>query len=78
MTTFEGDAVKCNVGGVDRGARIVLGVLLLGIVLFIAMSPIWQTVLAVLGVVALVTGAIRYCPLNALLGVDSCRGKPVQ
>jgi hypothetical protein len=35
-------------------------------------------VLAVLGVVALVTGAIRYCPLNALLGLDSCRGEPPQ
>jgi len=46
--------------------------------MFIAMSPIWQTVLAVLGVVALVTGAIRYCPLNSLLGVDSCKGEPPQ
>jgi uncharacterized membrane protein HdeD (DUF308 family) len=78
MANSEIDSVKCNVGGADRGARIVLGVVLLGIVLFIAMSPIWQTVLAVLGVVALVTGAIRYCPLNALLGLDSCRGEPPQ
>ena len=78
MANSENDSVKCNVGGADRGARIVLGVVLLGIVLFIAMSPIWQTVLAVLGVVALVTGAIRYCPLNALLGLDSGRGEPPQ
>ena len=30
------------------------------------------------GKIALVTGAIRYCPLNALLGLDSCRGEPPQ
>jgi hypothetical protein len=70
--------MKCNVGGVDMVARIVLGVVLLGTAFVVPMSTVWQTVLLVAGTIALVTGAIRYCPLNALLGFNSCGKKPLR
>lgn len=70
--------MNCNVGGVDMVTRIVVGAALLGVAFVVPMGTVWQTVLLVAGVIALVTGAIRYCPLNALLGFNSCRKKPPQ
>lgn len=60
--------MKCNVGEVERVIRITLGVILL-LVAYLAGLPGWGTVLAyVLGAVALITGAVSFCPLWALFG----------
>jgi len=59
--------MKANVGGFDKGARIVVGVLLIGWAL--ADGPVWAWV----GVVPLVTGLFNFCPLYGLLGVNTCK-----
>jgi uncharacterized membrane protein HdeD (DUF308 family) len=66
-----------NVGGLDRKARLVVGPLLLlvGIAALLQLFPLGTVgVVAVLAVGAIltVTGAVQRCPLNALLGVDTC------
>ena len=58
---------KPNEGGVDRIVRVVLGIALLALGLFWAQAP-WNWVLDIVGVIALVTGVIGFCPLYALLG----------
>lgn len=64
--------MKCNVGGMDRTERIVIGVVLLALGLFVpALGMAWRIVLLVLAAIALVTAAVRYCPANALLGIDT-------
>ena len=55
--------MKANVGGFDKWARIVVGVLLIGD------GPVWAWV----GVVPLVTGLFNFCPLYGLLGVNTCK-----
>lgn len=65
--------MKCNVGGVDMYARLVIGVVLLVVGFSVPMATMWQTVVFVLAAIALVTGAIRYCPLNALIGLNTCQ-----
>jgi hypothetical protein len=69
------EKMKCNVGGVDMVVRLVAGAILLVVALAVPMGPVWQTVVLVLATIGLVTGAIRFCPLNALLGINSCGDK---
>ena len=71
-----------NVGGTDRVARLVLGVVLIvaGIagyagLLPLAVGPLPQALTAVvvfvLGAVLLATGLARRCLLNRLVGLDT-------
>ncbi len=73
--------MECNVGGTDRYMRIGLGVVLLvaGVLALaggtagagLAMTVLTTLVMAV-GAVFLVTGAVRFCPINSALGIDTC------
>lgn len=62
--------MKANVGGIDRILRIVAGAALVAWVLF-AGGPTW----AWLGVVAIATGLINFCPFYPLLGINTCKTK---
>lgn len=64
--------MKCNVGGTDRTLRIVLGVILLPLAYF-TLSGVLAVLGYVVGGIGLVTGVLRFCPANAILGVNSCR-----
>lgn len=70
--------MTCNVGGIERPIRIVVGILLLGIGAFAELPPVGTGVALVVGTIALVTGAIGYCPLWMLLGVNTCPTKPAK
>ncbi|MGE4304151.1 MAG: DUF2892 domain-containing protein [Novosphingobium sp.] len=59
---------KVNVGSVDRMLRIVLGIVLLALV-FVGPKTMW----GLIGVVPLVTGLFRTCPLYSLLGIRTCK-----
>ncbi len=67
--------MKCNVGGIDMAARLIIGAVLLIAAFTVTMSTVWQTVLLVVAAIALVTGIIRYCPVNKILGLNTCTGK---
>lgn len=62
--------MKSNVGGIDRIARIVIGLVLLGLA---ATGTVgwWGW----LGIVPLATGAIGWCPPYALFGFNTCAMK---
>ena len=62
----------CNVGGIERPIRILLGVLMLGIGAFANLSLLATAIVLIVGTVALVTGVIEYCPLWTLLGLNTC------
>ncbi|HEY9686995.1 MAG TPA: DUF2892 domain-containing protein [Coleofasciculaceae cyanobacterium] len=64
-----------NVCGVEKTVRITLGLLLLGIGLFADIATGWRVLSLVLSATALLTGIIGYCPLNKILGANSCRIK---
>ncbi|MGH7233559.1 MAG: YgaP family membrane protein [Nitrospiraceae bacterium] len=68
--------VHRNVGGTDKTFRIVLGLVLLGVVLFAEMKPIWMAVTLVVSAIALVTAFTAFCPLNFLLGINTRRTTP--
>ena len=57
-----------NIAGWERALRVVVGVVLLALAL---VGP--QTVVGLLGVVPLITGAMGFCPLYQAFGVS---GRP--
>ncbi len=59
--------MKTNEGGLDRILRIVAGLALIGLTLN-GNIGVWGWV----GVVPLATGALGWCPLYTLLGINSC------
>lgn len=68
--------MTCNVGGIERPIRIVVGILLIGIGAFAGLPAVGTGVALTLGAVALVTGAIGYCPLWSLFGINTCPTGP--
>lgn len=59
--------MKANEGGVDRALRIIGGLAILSLA-FVGPQTPW----AYIGVVPLLTGIVGFCPLYALLGVNTC------
>jgi hypothetical protein len=64
--------MKPNVGGIDRTGRIVLGIVLLVVGLVAPIGMTWQIVALVVAAIALVTGVVRFCPVNYLFGINTC------
>ena len=56
-----------NVGTLDRGLRIVAGLVLLSLVFFGPQTP-WGWI----GIVPLVTALVGYCPAYSLFGLRTC------
>lgn len=59
--------MKTNEGGIDRILRIVAGLVLLGLTLT-GNIGVWGWI----GVVPLATGALGWCPLYSVLGLNTC------
>lgn len=59
--------MKRNVGGADRIARLVLGVVI------IAAGIYFKSWWGILGVVPLLTATIGWCPAYLPFGISSCR-----
>lgn len=61
---------RSNVGGIDRTLRIVVGLVLIALV-FVGPKTPWGWI----GLVPLLTGLLRTCPLYSLIGLNSCPRK---
>lgn len=59
--------MKLNEGTVDRILRVLVGIIVLSLA-FVGPKTPW----AYLGVIPLLTGIIGFCPLYAVLGVNTC------
>lgn len=60
--------MKANIGGIDRIARIIVGLLLIG--LAVAGVIGWW---GYIGIVPLATALIRFCPVYPLLKINTCK-----
>ena len=67
--------MACNVGGLERPIRIVMGIALLGIGAFAGLPPIGTGIALVVGAIMLATGTIGFCPVWSLLGINTCPTK---
>ncbi len=59
--------MKTNVGGIDRGLRIAVGLVLIGLTLANVIG-VWGWI----GVVPLMTGVFGICPAYMPFGISTC------
>lgn len=62
--------MKCNVGGMDRALRIIIGLVLMGLA-FTGTVGNWGYI----GVIPLLTGLFGFCGAYTLFGINSCKAK---
>jgi hypothetical protein len=61
-----------NVGSLDRGLRVIIGLALLAFALMSGHQYAW---IGWIGVVPLLTAAVGSCPLYSMLGMSTCPAK---
>lgn len=62
--------MKTNVGGIDRGLRILVGLVLIGLAATGTIG-LWGWI----GVVPLATGSLGWCPAYLPFGISTCATK---
>lgn len=60
-----------NVGGADRGIRIVVGFVLFGLGFLHVVSGTLAIAAYIVGAVALVTGFLGFCPAWSIFGINT-------
>lgn len=60
-----------NVGPIDRVVRMVLGIGLVAVALGGSVAGLFLALVWILAAIALVTGAIGFCPLYFALGIST-------
>ncbi len=61
--------MKTNMGGVDRGIRVVAGLAVL------VAGAFFESYWGLIGVVLIATAAMGFCPPYAMLGINTCGTK---
>jgi hypothetical protein len=67
-----------NEGKIDRGVRVMLGLALMagGLVMAapwgLAWSIVWGSILGIVGLILLISGAMGWCPIYALFEFSTC------
>ena len=64
--------MHCNVGGVEREVRAGIGLALLAASSVSPLPARWRALLAGVGAIGVATAASQYCPVNSVLGIDTC------
>ena len=62
---------KTNVGSIDRGLRIAIGLALLGW-FFVDQGTGFWTYAKLIGIVPILTALMGSCPLYSVLGLSTC------
>lgn len=70
--------MKTNEGTVDRVLRIIVGIALIAIGVWVVGSQAWIWTLTIVGIVLLVTGIIGWCGIYTLFGVSTKKKEPEQ
>ena len=60
--------MKCNVGAGDRALRIIVGLALM-VMAYMSTIGVWGWI----GIIPLMTGMIKFCPMYAILGMKTCK-----
>lgn len=61
--------MKVNLGSIDKVVRVIVGLGLLSLLFLLdGKSRLW----GLIGLVPLLTAGIAFCPLYALIGINTC------
>ena len=69
MLTLKDQAMKSNVGGIDKVLRIVAGLALLSLVFILYGNARWW---GLIGIVPLLTGSLGWCPAYTVVVLNTC------
>ncbi|ABL72766.1 MULTISPECIES: YgaP family membrane protein [Paracoccus] len=61
--------MQINIGSAERALRLILGIVLVALPFLAGLSALWTWVSVIVGLVLVVTGVVRFCPIWALLGI---------
>ena len=64
--------MKQNVGSTDRLVRIIIGIAILSLLVFLNGGIKW---IGLIGLIPLLTGLFNFCPIYALLGISTNKPK---
>lgn len=64
--------MKTNIHPVERVIRVVLGICIISLV-FVGPRSLWGWI----GILPILTGLIGWCPPYQLLGISTCKNRPV-
>ncbi|MGY5217542.1 YgaP family membrane protein [Clostridium butyricum] len=64
--------MKCNVGRTEQIIRIAIGISIIIIGLY------FRNWWGIIGLIPIITGLIRYCPISDILGISTCDAKKKQ
>jgi len=67
--------MKKNMGTLDRGIRVVLAIVFAALYFGGIVTGTVGLVLVVLGAVFLLTSIVSFCPLYAIVGLNTCATK---
>ena len=56
---------------IDRVVRIILGIVLIGVFALNMVAAPWSYLVALIALIALVTGAVGTCPLYSIIGLNT-------
>lgn len=59
--------MQINIGNNERVVRIIVGVIIIGLGVY------FQSLWGIIGLVPLLTGIFRFCPLYTMLGMNTCK-----
>jgi len=62
-----------NVGGMDKNARIVIGILLLAAAYLVQADMLVRGIIGIVGAIVLFTGLMGTCALYSLIGVNTAK-----
>ena len=60
-----------NVGMIDRVIRIIFGIILMYLFVGNMVAAPWSYLVALIGLILLVTGIVGTCPLYSILGMNT-------
>ena len=60
-----------NVGMIDRVIRIIFGIILMYLLVGNMVAAPWSYLVALIGLILLVTGIVGTCPLYSILGMNT-------
>jgi hypothetical protein len=62
---------EINVGMADRVIRLIAGLVFIGAFALNMVADPWVYLVGLVGVIALITGAVGTCPLYSVLGINT-------
>ncbi|SIT90885.1 YgaP family membrane protein [Pontibacter indicus] len=62
--------MECNVGITEQKIRVLAGLAIIGVGAYYNIKA-----LSAIGVIPIVTGMLRYCPVNQTIGYNGCAGE---